>query len=378
MHGLSHPLVAWTDKGLYCEAGNFYVDPHRAVENAVVTHAHSDHARRGSRHYWCEVSGLGLLHARLGKKIEATGLGFGEPLRFGDVTVSLHSAGHILGSAQVRIQRGSEVWVCSGDYKRDPDPSCEPFEVVPCDTFITEATFGTPKFSWNKSATHGEDIASWWRSNRQKGFSSVVAGYSLGKGQRILAELHGRVDRPVLIHSTMEECTQVYREVGRALAETRLLDHAIEDAMERDEPLTGELILAPPSVLSGEWAEWIGPYRSAFASGWMQGHGSASSRAGWGRGSYDHGFVMSDHADWPDLNRTIRETGASRVFVQHRNGALIRHLRECGIEAYASDDLVPERYARLPQKTLSLFESALRGPLLPYEVAVPNAEGVLR
>ena len=348
MGRFSSPLIAWTDKGLYCEAGGFYIDPHRAVETAVVTHAHSDHARRGSKHYFTVDSGVGLLRARLGNKITVTSVRYGERFRLGDVTVSLHSAGHILGSAQVRVESGSEVWVASGDYKRDFDPSCEPFEPVRCDTFITEATFGTPKYVWSKGARHGEDLARWWKENSETGRNAIVFGYSLGKGQRILAELASHATRPVLIHSAMGELTECYRAEGRLLAPTRLLDDAIAEAERSDGVLRGELVLAPPSVLTESWARRLGDYRTAFASGWMQ-------TGGWGRGKYDHGFVMSDHADWNDLNRTIRETGASRVFVQHRDGALVRHLRGLGIEAYSADDLVPERYARLPVKTLDLF-----------------------
>jgi putative mRNA 3-end processing factor len=361
-----YPLVAWTERGLYCEAGGFYIDPHRAVDLALVTHAHSDHARRGSRRYLCETSGIGLLRARIGKKIEAEGIAYGESIRLGDVKVSLHSAGHILGSAQVRIQRGSEIWVVSGDYKRDPDPSCEPFEVVPCDTFVTEATFGTPKFLWNKDARHGDDIYRWWCANRAEGRNSIVFGYSLGKGQRILGELAPVADRPILIHSSMEESTACYREVGRTLAPTRPLEEAVAEAISEGRGLSGELILAPPSVLDGEWADRLGDYRTAFASGWMQGSGSFGAHR-----RYDHGFVMSDHADWEDLNRTIRECGAARVFVQHRNGVLVRHLRESGLEAYSADDLAPDRYARLPQKTLSLFEPLRRGGADPF---APRAE----
>lgn len=355
---MPHPLVSWTDRGLYCAAGDFYIDPHRAVDTAVVTHAHSDHARRGSKRYLCERSGMGLLRARVGKKIDVTGLGYREEIRLGEVTISLHSAGHILGSAQVRIQRGTEVWVASGDYKRDPDPSCEPFEPVRCDTFITEATFGTPSFAWSKSAQHGSDIYEWWGRNRTTGLNSIVFGYSLGKGQRILAELASYADRPILIHSSMAESTQCYRDEGRRLAATRLLEDAISESIQSGEPLSGEMILAPPSVLDGEWADRLGEYRTAFASGWMAGGGY------FGRSKrYDHGFVMSDHADWTDLNRTIRETGATRVFVQHRNGVLVRHLRDLGIEAHSAEELALDRYERLPQRNLSLFGDLTGAPL---------------
>ncbi len=351
----TRPLIAWTEKGLYCEAGGFYIDPHRAVDLAIVTHAHSDHARRGSRKYLCVDVGEGLLRARLGKKIEVETVSYGQQIRLGETVVSLHSAGHILGSAQVRVQRGTEVWVASGDYKRDPDPSCDPFETVACDTFITEATFGTPKYRWPKDARHGDDIFRWWEENAAAGRNSIVFGYSLGKGQRILAELAPFMKKPVLIHSAMEEITECYRQVGRVLAPTRSLSDAIAgcgdpsapELWDRDSALKSELILAPPSVLKESWAPALGDFRTAFASGWMQGGGFSR---------YDHGFVLSDHADWQDLNQTIRESGARRVFVQHRNGALVRHLKSQGIEAYPAEELDADRFVRLPAKNLDLFD----------------------
>lgn len=325
------PLVTWTEKGLYCEAGGFYIDPHRAVDVAVITHAHSDHARRGAKQYLCVQSGVGLLKTRLGHKINVTGYGYGECFTLGDVTVSFHSAGHILGSAQVRIQRGHEVWVASGDYKRDPDPSCEPFESIPCDVFITEATFGTPKFVWKKGLEHGRMIADWWEENPSR--NCVLFGYSLGKAQRILAELAPFANKPVLIHETINELTECYRREGRVLAPTRLLKERLQD----ETPLEGELILAPPSIFTEGWAHRLGEYETAFASGWMQG-------GGWGRNRYDRGFVMSDHADWNDLNQTILETGARTVYVQHRDGALVRHLRAQGLKAHSIEELKPREY----------------------------------
>lgn len=321
----SAPLIAWTSKGLYCSAGDFYIDPHRAVDIAIITHAHSDHARRGHKKYICERTGVGLLRARLGQKIQVESYGYGESFYIGGVKVSLHSAGHILGSAQVRVEFGGEVWVASGDYKRDPDPSCLPFENVTCDTFITEATFGTPSFKWKKNIDHGGMIHEWWMQNQKQGYNSVLFGYSLGKAQRILAELAPLAQKPIVIHSTIVELTQCYREENVALAETVELMSVIDG-------LQGELILCPPSVLRESWAHKLGRYKTAFASGWMQ-------NGGFGRGNYDHGFVMSDHSDWNDLNQTIAETRAKRVFVQHRNGALVRHLRTQGIDAHPIEKL---------------------------------------
>lgn len=349
MNKASYPLVAWTSHGLYCKAGGFYIDPHRAVDLAIVTHAHSDHARRGSKKYICVDSGIGLLKTRLGQKINVQGYKYCEQFQLGDVTVSLHSAGHILGSAQVRIQRGHEVWVASGDYKRDHDPSCEPFEPVECDTFITEATFGVPKYCWPKNLAHGELIYDWWMDAREKGRNCLLFGYSLGKAQRILAELAPFAPQPVLIHSTIKDLTKCYREEGRTLAATECLLEKL-DTLLLDQKLEGELILAPPSILKEKWKFQLGNYETAFASGWMQ-----DSGRGFTRGRYDRGFVMSDHADWNDLNKTIEETGAKRVFVQHQNAQLIRHLKSKGLDAFPVDDLIPERYSSTGEYNLRLI-----------------------
>ncbi len=338
------PLISWTPKGLFCEAGGFYIDPHRGVDLAIVTHAHSDHARRGSKLYICEESGQDLLRARLGDSIRVRAEPYGKKFQLGDVTVSLHSAGHILGSAQVRVEYRGEVWVASGDYKRELDPSCEPFEIVPCETFITEATFGTPKYVWEKSSAHGKDISDWWEKNAANDYNSVLFGYSLGKAQRILAELAPHATRPVFIHPTMTELTECYRKQGRRLAPTRELK------LDGEYQLRGELILAPPSIFRDGIAQKLGKYRTAFASGWMSGAGSFHSAQ-----KYDEGFVISDHADWNDLNRTIKDTGAQRVFVQHRDGALVRHLRKLGIAAHSVDALAPVEYSRLSAVNLRLL-----------------------
>jgi putative mRNA 3-end processing factor len=325
-------MLKLTPQGLYCEDGDFYIDPSRGVDRAVVTHAHSDHARRGSREYFAERSGVGVLKSRLGGKINVRGLAYGERLQLGQACVSLHPAGHILGSAQVRIEARGQVWVASGDYKREPDPTCAPFEVVPCDVFVTEATFGTPSFRWETSAAApgapprdlGREIHDWWRECADRGVNCLLFAYSLGKAQRVLGELAPHATRPVLTHDTVSELTRCYRDEGVRLAETRCLSE-----LAPGEELRGELVLAPPSILKTELRARLGDYETAFASGWMQGGTE------YGRGaSYDRGFVMSDHADWDALVRTARETGARKVYVQHRGqGALVRHLKTLGIEA---------------------------------------------
>ena len=284
-----------------------------------------------------------MLRARLGKSIEVRTFVYGERFTLGSLSVSFHPAGHILGSSQVRVESEGEVWVASGDYKRESDPSCVPFEVVPCDVFVTEATFGAPSYAWGTPREHGRAIAEWWQANAHAGFNSLLFGYSLGKAQRILAELYAHAEKPVYIHSSMLELTECYRAEGVVLAETRDLD-------ESPPVLRGELILAPPSVLKTELKERIAPFRSAFASGWMQNKGAPHlTRA------YDTGFVISDHADWNALVQTALETGARRVFVQHRNGALVRELRKRGIDAHPVEALERSQFARLREETLSLF-----------------------
>jgi putative mRNA 3-end processing factor len=360
------PLVSFTEKGLFCKKGDFYIDPMRAVGTALITHAHSDHARRGHGQYYCAQSGVGVLKARLGSRISVQGIPFGKSFRMGEVDVSLHSAGHILGSAQVRIQFGEEVWVVSGDYKRDPDPSCEPFEVVPCDTFITEATFGTPRYRWEKNKKHGLDILQWWKKNAREGKNSLLFGYSLGKAQRILAELLNYADQPILVHESIIELSQCYLKEGRKLAPFRELSPSsggnshcsgqLELGTAFKTSLEGELILAPPFILRTDFVDRLGQYETAFASGWMQDfEASKNYRTGL---QYDHGFLISDHADWDDLNQTIHETGAREVYVMHRStGALVRHLRMQGLVAHPVSSLEPEKYAKLKRKNLELFQT---------------------
>jgi len=322
-------MLVMTTRGLYCPIGNFHIDPSRGVDHAVITHAHADHARRGSKQYYCAASGVGLLRERVGKSIAVTSLAFGQPIELNGVKVSLHPAGHILGSAQVRMEFGGDVWVASGDYKRTPDPTCEPFEVVPCDVFVTEATFGTPGFRWSKDTDLGREIFTWWAANAKRGVNSVLFAYSLGKAQRVLGLLEPYATKPVYCHPAATPLTDLYRAQGIRLAMTKCLSE-VEDK----ENLRGELLLVPQSFLSSERARILGAaFETAFASGWMA----------QGSHGYDKGFLLSDHADWDDLLLTIRETGAKTVYVQHRgNGALVKHLRSIGIQAFPDKALYPE------------------------------------
>lgn len=323
-----NPLLTLSSKGLYCPIGDFHIDPHGAVEHAVITHAHSDHARKGSKHYYCTTSGVSLLKSRIGKAIHVRNFDYRAPFVLGGVKISFHPAGHILGSSQVRLEHEGRVWVASGDYKREPDPTCEPFEVVPCDVFVTEATFGTPSFRWNKCTNLGLEMFEWWKKNSEQGINSVVFAYSLGKAQRVLGVLKPYMERSVFCHPSITELTECYRAQGVELASTVCLSEVA-----RTRKLRGEFFLVPQAFLKTEQAEVLGPdFRTAFASGWM----AQGSRG------YDRGFLMSDHADWDDLVRTVKETGARRVYVQHRgSGALVRHLNTLGLEAFPDSELKP-------------------------------------
>lgn len=330
-------MVILTEKGLYCRPGNFYIDPSRAVEHAVVTHAHSDHARRGSQTYYCASPGVSLLKVRLGKNISVLSFEYGECFEINGVTISFHPAGHILGSAQVRLEYCGEVWVLSGDYKRDPDPTCHPFEVVQCDVFVTEATFGTPAYVWPKGKDLGKEIFDWWQSNAARGANSVLFAYSLGKAQRVLGVLAPYATKAIYCDTPVTPLTDCYREQKIELASTICVSR-----IHPSQKFSGELFLVPQSFLKTEKALALGDqYETAFASGWMAK----------GFHGYSHGFVMSDHADWNDLVRTVLETRAKKVFVQHRGqGALVRHLRNLGIKAFPESDLL----VRIPDQ-LELF-----------------------
>ncbi len=324
-------MLTLTRQGIYCPAGDFYIDPSSGVETALITHAHGDHARPGSRRYLTPSSGAPLVAARLPKAGGIQGLAYGEKFRLGSVWVSFHPAGHILGSAQVRIEKGSEVWVMSGDYKRDEDPTCEPFESVPCNVFVTESTFGLPIYKWPSVAQVAGEIVGWWREIAPSGLNAIVYCYSLGKAQRLLGEFARLIPgETVVVHDLCESLNRVYREAGVALSRTEALSGAA-----RAGAIRGKLILIPPGAATGLSLSKLGDFQSGFASGWMR-----LSRTGRSR-RYDRGFVLSDHADWNGLLRSVDETGARRVYVMHgQNEAFARYLRESrGIDARPIEDL---------------------------------------
>jgi putative mRNA 3-end processing factor len=316
-------LLSVTDRGLYCEAGDFYIDPWQPVDRAVITHAHGDHARWGSRHYLASAEGSRVLRTRLGADASIEYLEFKRIISLNGVRVSLYPAGHILGSAQIRIEHGGEVWVVSGDYKVDPDPTCTPFEIVPCHTFVTESTFGLPIYRWRPQADVFAEMRDWWSANAAAGRASIIYAYALGKAQRVLAGLVDAGIGPIYTHGAVERLTRDYRDSGIVLPPTQ---HASE--MPRGHDFGGSLIIAPPSAAGSTWLRRFGAASPAFASGWMQIRGARRRRA------VDRGFVLSDHVDWPALLSTIEATGAERVWVTHGfREPVVRWLVEHGIDA---------------------------------------------
>jgi putative mRNA 3-end processing factor len=315
------PLVQITDNGLFCAAGGFYVDPWRPVERALVTHAHSDHARWGSAHYLAAEGNHAILRHRLGVDAPIETVRYGERRRIKDVTVSFHPAGHMLGSAQVRLDRAGEVWVVSGDYKLAPDPTCVPFEPVPCSTFITESTFGLPVFRWTDEGVLTRAIEEWWAGNAENGVASVLFAYAAGKAQRILATLNPSIG-PVACHGAVAALNLAYRKEGIALP-------AWIGARELNPEDRGRaLILAPPSAQGTPWLRRFGEVSFAFASGWMTIRGLRRRRL------VDRGFAISDHADWDALNAVVDATGAERVWATHGYSDSFAHwLRERGLDA---------------------------------------------
>jgi putative mRNA 3-end processing factor len=322
------PLLRPTDRGLYCEAGDFHVDPWAPVDRAVVTHAHGDHLTWGCRSYLVSEDGLGVSRIRVGAEAVIRALPYGDTVDIGGVRVSLHPAGHILGSAQVRLEHRGEIWVVSGDYKTDPDPTCRPFEPVRCHTFVTESTFGLPIYRWPAQADVLQDVNRWWRANQQSGRTTLLYGYALGKAQRLLAGLDPSIG-PILTHGAVERLVAAYRAAGVPLPPTT---HAA--AMDRADRGRA-LVLAPPSADGSTWVRRFGEHGTAFASGWMLIRGTRRRR------SLDRGFPLSDHVDWPSLLGAIEATGASRILVTHGyTGPVVRWLREHGLDA----DAVETRY----------------------------------
>jgi putative mRNA 3-end processing factor len=333
-----NPILQITPSGLYCPAGDFFIDPYRdgagPVARAVITHSHSDHVRAGCGTYLTTAYGAGLLRYRLGTDAIIETADYGQSVDVNGVRISLHPAGHILGSAQVRVEHHGEVWVVSGDYKLATDPTCVAFEPVRCHTFITESTFGLPIYRWPSADAVFADINEWWRHNREIGKASVLFAYALGKAQRVLAGIDTAIG-PIHAHGAVLNMNRFYREAGVAVPQITGPDDA-----GKNYDWSQALILAPPSAHGTPWLRRFGSTSTAFASGWMRIRGMRR------RKSIDRGFVLSDHADWPGLLDAIRQSEAESVWVTHGySSTLVHFLNEQGREArvvetqWADDEL---------------------------------------
>lgn len=331
-------LVQFTDKGFYVPAADVYIDPWRAVDKAIVTHAHADHARYGCGQYISTPLTEVVLRYRL-KTQSTTSYPYGETFTIRGVQFSFHPAGHIIGSAQVRIEYRGEIWVLSGDYKTQADGLVVDFEPVPCHHFVSECTFGLPVFKWKKNEVLSSEINHWWEANKKEGKASLLLGYSLGKAQRLLGMVDTSIG-PIYTHGAIENINQVLREAKYSLPETQYIDQHISK-----DQLKGSLIIAPPSAIGSTWVKRLGPYTSAMASGWMQMRGARRRRGS------DTGFIVSDHADWDGLLSAIKETGAENIYVTHGYTELFnRYLNEHGFNS----NIVSTEYEVELEETLTL------------------------
>jgi putative mRNA 3-end processing factor len=316
------PVLTFTDSGIYCPAGDFYIDPWKPVNRAVITHAHADHARPENRKYLCAKDSVPLLQLRLGQNIAVQGMGWNETLQMNGATISFHPAGHMIGSAQVKVTVGGQTWVASGDYKTENDGISGQFEPVRCHVFISESTFGLPIYHWRPQSALFSDMEDWVKANEQAGKNSILLGYSLGKAQRLMYNLQ-HTGRHFLVHGAIYNAHETLRNAGWNLPPVELITQ--ETPKER---FKNSIIIAPPSTADSTWMRRFAPYSLGVCSGWMQVRGNAR------RMNADAGFAISDHADWRGLLDSIRQTGAEKVFATHGfSSVLARYLQENGIQA---------------------------------------------
>jgi putative mRNA 3-end processing factor len=316
-------MLSFTNKGIYCAQADVYIDPWQPVDRAIITHAHSDHARPGNKHYLCQELSRSVLRWRLGADIDVETLPYEQAVYINGVEISLHPAGHVIGSAQVRLAYKGEVWVVSGDYKLQDDGLSTAFEPVPCQHFVSECTFGLPIYKFPSAAENYAEINEWWRSNAAEGFNTVLLGYALGKAQRILQHLDTSIG-PVFLHGAVHNVNEALAAEGFQFPGIRLTPET------NKAELKGAMIVAPPSALGTPWLKRMTPYRVGYCSGWMQLRGARR------RYGVDRGFIMSDHCDWEQLNTAITATGAEHIYVTHGYEAVFgRWLREeRGLDAH--------------------------------------------
>lgn len=306
-----------TKQGLFCTSGNFFVDAWNPVPVCVVTHAHGDHAYSGHGLYIATPETLKIIQHRFHKEIPCRPLKYNEKMKLGDAWISLHPAGHILGSSQIRIEDTKTVTVISGDYKRAFDPTCQSFEVIECDIFVTESTFALPIYQWSKTDVIEKKIYNWWQENAENGRPSVLFCYALGKAQRVMSMLSNQTDQPIYLHGAVASLAKLYKEMGIPMVGFKPVSEKEKGLFHQD------LILAPPSAIGTPWMKRFPSCKTAFASGWMEVRGNRRRKA------LENGFVLSDHADWNGLIQTIEETQAKIVLTTHGNTfTLAKYLQE--------------------------------------------------
>jgi putative mRNA 3-end processing factor len=339
-------LLTFTDQGLYCQQGGFYIDPWGAVDKAIITHAHSDHARWGSKYYLCHHLTKPILQLRLGNN-NYESIGWHEPVWMNGVKISLHPAGHIIGSSQIRVEYAGEVWVASGDYKTEDDGFSGAFEPVKCHTFITESTFGLPIYKWKSQSEIYQDIQNWILDNQSQNSSSVLIAYSLGKAQRVVDAAAAITDN-IFVHGAIWNTHEALLNAGIHLPKVKRITQETTK-----EELKNSVIIAPPSADGTPWMKKFQPYKVGICSGWMQVRGNARRR------NVDAGFSLSDHADWPGLLQAVKATQAEKVLVTHGfKAAFSRYLNNIGIEAAPLDYMLPSA-EEAPQPPKGEFEQSL-------------------
>lgn len=297
-------LIQNTPKGLYCPLADVFIDPQKPVTRALITHGHSDHAVTGHRYYLCTKLTEAVIKLRLGSFIQTQVVGFGERITINNVHFSFHPAGHIPGSAQIRIEHKGEVWVITGDYKTEPDKVSGDYELLKCDTFITETTFALPIYQWQPQSHIMNEILNWYKYNLTLGKSTIVLAYALGKSQRIIQNIPDEI--PIYTHTTVEDTNKVLREAGLKLRKTIQINSRVSK-----KDIQRGIVIAPSSILNTPLMRSLESPGLGYASGWMALSRFRKQQAA------TAGFVLSDHVDWNELNLVIHECGAENIWLMH-------------------------------------------------------------
>ena len=316
-------MISFTDKGIYCEQGDFFIDPWKPVKRALITHAHSDHARFGNQYYLAHPDSIPILKLRLGEDINVEACAYNENKYINGIEITYFPAGHIIGSAQIRLSYKGEVWVVSGDYKTAPDGISVPYEPVKCQHFITESTFGLPIYNFEPAEKIFADINNWWKANAEAGFNTVLLGYALGKSQALLHAIDEKIG-PVYLHGAVANVNEALTTVGYQFPGVRITSETDRKTIQK------ALIIAPPSAMGTPWLKKLAPYKVAMCSGWMALRGPRR------RNGVDKGFALSDHCDWTQLNNAIIDSGAENIYVTHGyETPFVKWIREQhGLNAY--------------------------------------------